>query len=134
MIYLDHHAATPVCARVRRAIEDAAPYAWANPSSVHGAGRHAKKALEDARELIGAVLGAEPSDIVLTSGGTEACNLGILGFAGRHRHVITTDIEHPAVAEAVRRLAASGARVSRLSVIGGKAPSPEVLCKWIGSE
>ena len=73
MIYLDHHAAAPMPLAVRKAMQDAADVAWANPSSTHAAGRASRKLLEEARESIAFVIGAAPADVVLTGGGTEAC-------------------------------------------------------------
>ena len=80
VIYLDHHAATPVCAAALRAMEAArAQEPLGNPASVHAAGRAARALLERAREQVAAAIGAKPADVVLTSGGTEACNLGVRG-------------------------------------------------------
>ncbi|MBP7684314.1 MAG: aminotransferase class V-fold PLP-dependent enzyme, partial [Deltaproteobacteria bacterium] len=100
MIYLDHHAATPLVAAAERAMAEARERAWANPSSVHAAGREARALLERAREQVAAAVGAKAADIVLTSGGTEACNLGVHGLlqrpGGRQRATLTA-LEHPAV-------------------------------------
>jgi cysteine desulfurase len=130
-IYLDHHAATPLCDAARRAMVEAADSAWANPASVHGAGRKARALLERARAQIAAAVGAQPAELVLTSGGTEACNLGVLGAGGRDErggHLLTTAIEHPAVAKALaRRAAERGAELSVLPVLDGIAPDPAAL-------
>lgn len=101
--------------------------AWANPSSVHAAGRVARRHLEASRARVAGALGASPADVVLTGGGTEACNLGVLGLGSGAARIVTTDVEHPAVARAVERLAGRGASVVRLSVGGGVAPTPEAL-------
>ena len=132
MIYLDHHAATPPAPEVARAMAEARAVGWANPSSVHAAGRASRALLERARRALAEAVGAEPADLVLTSGGTEAVNTAVLGLfppalAVDSAHVVSTDIEHPAMAEAVARLAERGARVTRLSVRGGVAPSVEAL-------
>lgn len=127
MIYLDHHAATPPSEAARRAMAEAEAVAWANPSSVHAAGRRAKAIVERARESIAAAIGATAADVVLTSGGTEACNLGVLGLGAGVSHVITTAIEHPAVAEAVARLERGGARVTRLAIPDGVAPAADAV-------
>ncbi|HEX2676905.1 MAG TPA: aminotransferase class V-fold PLP-dependent enzyme, partial [Polyangiales bacterium] len=100
MIYLDHHAATPLDTRVASAMDAARARGWANPSSVHAAGREARTLLEAAREKIAGALGAKAADLVLVSSGTEACNLAVQGVLGRcepGEHVLTTAIEHPAV-------------------------------------
>jgi cysteine desulfurase len=130
VIYLDHNAATPVCPAARAAIEAVRERAWANPGSAHGAGRAARALLEQARRQVAAAISADPADVVLTSGGSEACNLGVLGLyeACRGQHVLTTAIEHPAVARAVDVLQGeAGADVTRLAVPGGQPPEPDAL-------
>jgi cysteine desulfurase len=132
VIYLDHHAAAPAPHAVRHAMEEAADVAWANPSSTHAAGRASRQLLEAAREDVAASIGAVAADLVLTGGGTEACNLGIRGLAsGRHR-VVTSQVEHPAVAESVRRLGNEGREVIALRVVGGRPPSADELALRLG--
>ncbi|HJL17263.1 MAG TPA: aminotransferase class V-fold PLP-dependent enzyme [Sandaracinaceae bacterium LLY-WYZ-13_1] len=121
MIYLDHHAASPLGASARAALDEAREVAWANPSSVHAAGRAARSVVERARERVAAAVGAAPADLIFTAGGTEACNLGVLGLADGVRAVLSSAIEHPAVAAAVDAL---GARVIRLEVPAGRPPAP----------
>lgn len=127
MIYLDHHAATPLCEAAAQAMQEAREQAWANPSSVHAAGRKAKAVLERARGQVAGALGAAPADVVLTGGGTEACNLGVQGAWSGQGEVLTTAIEHPAVAEAVARLGRQGAHVKTLQVPAGRPPSADEL-------
>lgn len=127
MIYLDHHAATPLCEAAAKAMRETRDQAWANPSSVHAAGRNAKAVLERARGQVADALGAAPADVVLTGGGTEACNLGVLGAWSGEGEVVTTAIEHPAVTEAVTRLARQGAHVRTLQVRAGRPPSADEL-------
>jgi cysteine desulfurase len=130
VIYLDHHAATPVCAAARAAMDAAREVAWANPASVHAAGRAARALLERARREVAEAIGAAAADVVLTSGGTEACNLGIGGLGGalRGAHAISTRVEHPAVARALDRLEReAGTRVTRLDVPGGRAPDAAAM-------
>lgn len=116
MIYLDHHAATPLCAAAAQTMADVLPHCFANPSSVHRAGRAAKKVVERARDQVAAALGTEPVNLTFTSGGTEACNLGIFGLArGVATRVVSSTIEHPAVHDAVARLEAEGCDVIRLA-------------------
>ena len=117
-VYLDHHAATPISVPVRRAMEEALEVAWANPSSAHRDGQRARAMLEQARKQVGTSLGVTPIDVVFTSGGTEACNLGVLGAAGAaskpdHLDVHTTSIEHPAVQASIDELQSLGARIVR---------------------
>ncbi len=122
MIYLDHHAASPMSADVRAAVERAREEAWANPASVHAAGRAARAVLERARTEVASAIGARVADVVFTAGGTEACNLGVLGLGEGARRVVTTTIEHPAVEAAVGVLERAGAEVVRLKVPEGRAP------------
>jgi cysteine desulfurase len=72
VIYLDHHAATPICRAARVAMDAAREVAWANPASVHAAGRASRALLELARRRIATAIHADAADIVLTSGGSEA--------------------------------------------------------------
>jgi len=137
MIYLDHHAATPLCAAARAAMQSAletdARAPLGNPSSAHAAGRHARALLERGREQVARALGASPADIVLTSGGTESCNLGLRGAlrTAAGKHIITTAVEHPAVATVIAQLERDGARVTRLALPGGVPPSVDQLATEI---
>jgi cysteine desulfurase len=107
---------------------EAADHAWANPASVHGAGRKARALLERARAQVAAAVGADPVELVLTSGGTEACNLGVRGAGVDGGHIVTTAIEHPAVAKAVERCAIEcDATVSVLRVLDGIPPTAAEL-------
>ncbi|MBX7192637.1 MAG: aminotransferase class V-fold PLP-dependent enzyme [Sandaracinaceae bacterium] len=115
-VYLDHHAATPLWPTVRAAIARAHDEAWGNVSSAHQEGRAARATLEQARRAVAQALSVSAVDVVLTAGGTEAVNLGVLGAAGGAAGeaadlvVITSALEHPAVAQSVEALAARGAR------------------------
>ncbi len=110
-IYLDHNATTQVLPQVREAVLPFLGECFGNPSSLHAAGRAAKKGLEQAREQVAALVGARPENIFFTSGGTEANNLAILGAARfarkKHQgnHIVTTAVEHEAVLAACRYLA-----------------------------
>lgn len=133
MIYLDHHAAAPLCSAAAAAMRLAQERSWANPASAHCAGRAARALLEQAREQVAASVRGAPAEVVFTSGGTEACNLGLLGLSPNpaHMHVVTSEVEHPAVARVVSALERRGARVTRLSVPGGRAPEPQQLADLI---
>ena len=103
--YLDHAASSPVLpeAAAAMAAELGRP---GNPSSLHAAGRAARRALEEARESLAADLGARPAEVVFTSGGTEANNLALLGARAEGRgEVAVSAIEHPSVAAVRQRLA-----------------------------
>ena len=119
-IYMDYAATTPTDKRV---IEAMLPYfgeVYGNPSSLHAFGQEAKAAVEEAREKIASHLGAEPAEIVFTSGGTESDNFAIKGVAYANRkkgdHIITTGIEHHAVLETCRFLGQEGFAVTTLPV------------------
>ncbi len=111
-VYLDHAATTPMRSEVAQAVADAGLRLWANPSSVHAAGRRARAAVDGARARLAGLLGGNPHHWVFTSGGTEANNLAVQGAAraaarrGR-RHLVVSAIEHHSVldtAEALRRV------------------------------
>ncbi len=109
MIYLDHAAATPLDARVARAMVKVQAV-FGNPSSIHSAGREAREALETARRDVGRILEARADELIFTSSGTESDNLAILGVAHARGkgHIITTTIEHHAVLVPCRRLESEG--------------------------
>ncbi|WP_244301126.1 cysteine desulfurase family protein [Leucobacter insecticola] len=105
--YLDAAATAPLRAEARAAMLAVFDAGAANPSSVHAPGNRAKRSLEESRFRIAAAFNARPADLVLTSGGTEANNLAIIGLAlatPRGRHLVTTPIEHPSVLESCRYL------------------------------
>jgi cysteine desulfurase len=114
-------------------MDDAASTAWANPSSTHAAGRAARRLLEAAREDVAKSIGASPADLVFTSGGTAACNLGIRGIAEGCKRVLSTDVEHPAVAESVWRLGDEGRERIAIAVLAGQPPSGEELARHLGA-
>jgi cysteine desulfurase len=92
-----------------------------NAESRHSFGRSARRAWDLAKETVARVLGAEPTEVIFTSGGTEANNLAIFGLAGAETspgHVVTSPIEHPAISEPISRLEAAGFAVDRVPVNG----------------
>lgn len=118
MIYLDNAATTPMDPRVEEVM---APYArdvFANPSSLHSAGRRARNSMDEARDRIADRLNVASREILFTSGATEANNLAIKGVArmlkDRGNHIITSAIEHPSVLESVRALAKEGFETTEL--------------------
>ena len=136
-IYLDHAATTPM----RREVLDAMlPYLtdeYGNPSSAHGPGRRARLALDEARESVAQDLGgADPREIVFTSGGTEAINLAIKGaaWAGKARgnHIVTTAVEHSAVLHAVHHLEKFGFEVVKVPVDRYGRVDPDEVSAAIG--
>jgi len=113
MIYLDHHATTPCDPAVLDTMLPWFTQDYANPHSTeHEAGRRAAAAVETARAHVAALIGATPSEIIFTSGATEANNLAIKGaarFAGTSRpRLVTAANEHKCVLESVRDLRAEG--------------------------
>ncbi len=100
-IYLDYNATTPLDPSVSAAMLPFLGEVWGNPSSVHHVGRKARALLDDARDRAAKFLGAKPSEIIFTSGGTESNNLAIFGMArllkSKGKHLITSAIEHDAV-------------------------------------
>src|SRR5690348_5202166 len=119
-IYLDFNASTPVAAEVRTAMTAVLEEPYGNPSSEHWAGKPARDAIDRARCQVAGLLGCKPTEIVFTSGGSEANNhvlKGVFFAAGRRDvHIITTLVEHPAVINPCRFLEKLGARVTYLPV------------------
>jgi cysteine desulfurase len=108
MIYLDYNATTPLCDAAREAMLPYLGRHFGNPSSVHAAGRDARAAIDDARDKLAGLLRVKPHELIFTSGGTESCNLAVLGLT-RNRsshavHIISTRTEHHAVLNAVEHL------------------------------
>jgi len=110
-VYLDHNATTPVAPEVLEAMLPFVREHFGNPSSGHVFGRRAKDAVADARARVAEAIGARPSEIVFTSGGTEANNWVVRRTAEarpRGRRLVTSAVEHPSVMEPCRRLAEAG--------------------------
>ncbi len=119
-VYLDNSATTRARPEVVRAVVSALEETYGNPSSPHGLGFRAERLVKEAREAVARALGAEPGEVVFTSGGTEANNLALVGAAHalrrRGRRVITTRVEHPSVLRACERLEEEGFEVVYLPV------------------
>lgn len=134
-IYLDYNASTPVAPEVAAVMRTLLEDACGNPSSPHWAGAPARAAVEHARGQVAELLGCEPGEIVFTSGGSESNNHAIKGafFASGHsnRHIITTQVEHPAVIEPCRFLARLGATITWLPVDGHGRIDPDDLRRAI---
>ena len=130
-IYLDYNASTPIDPAVAAAMRPFLADHYGNPSSGHWAATAAKAALETARGQVAALLGCHSDEIVFTSGGSEANNLALKGvfFALRDKgdHIITTQIEHPAIIEPCRFLERLGAQVTYLPVDGTGRIDPDDL-------
>src|SRR5687768_15836878 len=131
-IYLDHNATTPVDPVAADAMMRALKDLFGNASSVHYYGQQAKAAIDDARSAVAALIGGEPSEVIFTSGGTEADNFAIRGAAealevtGR-KHLITSGIEHEAVLNTFKLLGRRGWRTTVLSLDASGIVSPDRL-------
>ena len=133
-VYLDHAATTPMLPEALEAMTEELAQ-LGNPSSLHNAGRRARRVVEESREQIAAVYGARPSEVVFTSGGTEADNLAVKGLCWarwaadpRRRRVLTAAIEHHAVLDCVGWLEDhEGAEVGWLGLDGAGRIGPEAL-------
>src|SRR6476469_5869652 len=131
-IYFDHNATTPVDPAVAETIARVMIDEYGNASSVHHFGQRAKAVLDEARSSVAALIGAEPSEIVFTSGGTESDNFALRGVAEAleptgKRHLIASGIEHEAVLVTLRALARRGWRTTLLSVDQSGILKPETL-------
>ena len=118
MIYLDYNATTPLCDKAREAMVPYLDRHFGNPSSVHAAGRDARAAVDNARDKLAALLHVKPHEIIFTSGGTESCNLAVLGLGRASAkldglkpsssasccHIISNKAEHHAVLNAIEHL------------------------------
>lgn len=118
-LYLDNAATTELDPQVKREMDNCFKI-FANPSSTHELGQHAKKMLDSARESVAKILNCEPAEIIFTAGGTESINLAIQGIARaqkqKGRHIITSKIEHPAVLQTCKYLREEGFTITYLDV------------------
>jgi len=128
-IYCDHNASTPLRPEVLEAMLPFLREEYGNASSVHGRGSRARCAVEKARRQVAALIGAQPAEIVFTSGGTESNNLAIRGVWSLQRDgaVVTTAIEHSSVREPVAMIRAEGGVTRELTVDGaGRVTAGEI--------
>jgi cysteine desulfurase len=129
--YFDHNATTPVAPEVLETVVSCLGQVYGNASSIHHFGQGAKQRLEAARRQVAALIHANPTDLIFTSGGTEADNMAVLGVVraagggGRPVHVITSAIEHPAVLATCVQLEKEGVAVTRLRVGASGMVNPD---------
>ncbi len=116
MIYFDHNATTPVLPEAAAAMQPWLSEHYGNPSSVHRAGRLARQAVEEAREQVAALVGAQASEVIFTSGGTEADNLALHSVGGLGARLLVGATEHAAVLEAASARAGQGLELDILPV------------------
>lgn len=137
-IYLDNNATTPIAAEVREAMQPYLSEIYGNPSAIHGAGKDAKEAVENARRQVAKLINTRPRRIIFTGGGSEADNLALKGIAFAHRrkgnHIITTSIEHPAILKTGKFLEKMGYRMTYLDVDEYGFIHPEKLKKALTDE
>src|SRR5687767_9703376 len=138
-IYFDHNATTPVDPAVVETMSAVLRDDYGNASSVHHFGQQAKARLDDARSAVATLIGAEPSELVFTSGGTEADNFAIRGVAealeptGR-RHLIASAIEHEAVLNTLKALTRRGWRTTLLPVDASGIVHPDALADALADD
>ncbi len=137
-IYLDYNASTPIDPAVTAVMQPLLDEGYGNPSSGHWASAPAKAALDEARSRVAALLGCTGTEVVFTSGGSEANNLALKGLffqrADRPSHVITSQIEHPATLEPCRFLERLGATVTYIPVDESGLVDPDDIRKAISKE
>jgi cysteine desulfurase len=137
-IYLDNNATTPMLPAVWEAMQPFAHQICGNPASAHQAGRRARQALEDTRERLAALLGADPDEVIFTSGATESNNLALFGLAGTPPgRLLASPIEHPSVAEPLRHLAEldeAGFTLEYLPVDARGSVPVDALAEWVGPD
>ena len=130
MIYADNAATTRMSDRAIRTMVSVAEENYGNPSSLYGRGQRAKETLEEARAAVAGIIGAEPREILFTSGGSEADNQAILSAAAQGRkdgktHIVSTAFEHHAVLHTLKKLEKEGFTVTLLDVHGDGLVRPE---------
>jgi cysteine desulfurase len=135
-IYFDHNATTPVAPEVADAMANALRTIYGNPSSVHAYGQQAKTALDAARASVAALIGAEPTELVFTSGGSESDNLAVRGvadsaIASSRRHLVASAIEHEAVIQTLKALSKVGWTTTLVGVDASGIVSPDRLAKAV---
>lgn len=135
MVYLDYNASTPIDPAVREAMLPFLGELHGNPSSHHALGQRVGEAVRVAREQVAGMLGANPSEIIFTSGGTESNNFVIKGVAfsygDKGKHIITSAIEHPAVIEPCRFLERTGCEISFVGVDANGRIDPQEVADLI---
>lgn len=117
-VYLDHAATTRPAGEVIEAITDCLTHHYGNPSSLHRVGLDAQLVMEDARKVIATAIGAQPQELLFTSGATEASNLALRGTAGtygrRKKHIVSSAVEHSSVRSTLDALEEQGYQVTRV--------------------
>lgn len=126
-IYMDSNATTPVLPRVIDAMQQHWSASFGNASAVHSFGRDARTAIDNAREQVADLLGARPSEITFTSGGTESDNLALFGTLRAGDHLVVSAVEHDAILHTAEALTRQGVTVSRVGCDRDGVVSPEAV-------
>jgi cysteine desulfurase len=138
LIYLDHNATTPVAPEVLDAMLPYLKQQYGNPSSDHPLGHRAHQAIDEARGQVASLIGAEPGEIVFTSGGTESNDLAIRGTAATaepgRRRIVTSQVEHPATARPCDFLEAQGWTISRVPVTNTGTVDVETVVRALDAD
>ena len=130
-IYLDYAATTPVAKEVLEAMLPFFSQKYGNAASIHSFGREAKEAIDESRKNAAKVIGAEPHEIVFTSGGSESDNIALRGLLNKGDHVITSAFEHHAIMHTCEALEKEGVRVTILPVTKDGFVKPQDVEKAI---
>ena len=137
-VYLDHNATTACRDEVLSVMAKVSADVFGNPSSAHAEGRKARDVVENARESVAAALGARPSEIVFTGGGSEADNIAVLGTvvadAACAPHVLTSKIEHPAILNTCKHLESQGVRVTYIGSTRDGLIETEMVSSMLSDE
>ena len=138
MLYLDYNATTPVDSRVADAMQPFLRGFFGNPSSNHALGRASRQAIDKARLQVSQLLGAQPDEIIFTASGTEANNHALRGVAMARReqgtHIVTSNVEHPAITEVLRYLETRGFSYTEVQVDHSGLVSCEAVAAAIKPE
>ena len=130
-VYFDHNATTPVHPEAAKAAQPFLCEMFGNPSSIHFTGRCVRKAVEDARGAVASFYGCHPLEVVFTSSGTESANLALKGVAylpgNEGKHIVTSQVEHPAILNTCKFLEKRGYRVSYVPVSRYGIVEPEAV-------
>ncbi len=135
-IYMDYASTTPVALEVLKEMVSYFSEKFGNPSSIHNEGVEAKRALDDARRRTAFCIGARPSEIIFTSGGTESNNLSLRGVVKgiKNAHIVTTNIEHSSVLETLKDLEKGGVSVTYVQIESNGIVDPKKIASALRPE
>ena len=133
VIYFDNNATTRIAPEVFEAMTPYLTEYYGNPSSIHHFGGQVMEKVDEAKASLAALLGADPTNVIFTSCGTEASSMALFGtaFAKKRREatrILTTDSEHPSVSRVMDKLEEEGFEVVRISTVGGVLNLDQIKC------